>query len=357
MSIKSGTFSPPGEDIIQDFNRKIAVLKKATIKEREEKQKEVEEIENLKKKLSILEMTLSEKESQIEIINTDKEKAEKELYKLRDQIRQSGNTGSFQGARKSVANLEQQNKKLLDEYYFLKQQNVDLKNMIAALTQEHTQIQKDIKAKDSILNKIKKDNSKMLDEAVSQKLVLENELKESKVTEGEVSEKQLKLIKDLEDAYSNQKEIEEEWNVLNQKLLMKQGAIAGLNERLLKLSENEASLSRKLMEYKDELAQAESYYQKHEIMKIAQMNNYPATIILKHDHLGSFVMEIEERKNKNTYEIQNIAEIALNQDNNKRFFIRFIDSQVLMFESNDSETQVSKMNNFLKSILDKSNSQ
>ena len=138
---------------------------------------------------------------------------------------------------------------------------------------------------------------------------------------------------------------------------MKQGAIAGLNERLLKLSENEASLSRKLMEYKDELAQAESYYQKHEIMKIAQMNNYPATIILKHDHLGSFVMEIEERKNKNTYEIQNIAEIALNQDNNKRFFIRFIDSQVLMFESNDSETQVSKMNNFLKSILDKSNSQ
>ena len=210
MSIKSGTFSPPGEDIIQDFNRKIAVLKKATIKEREEKQKEVEEIENLKKKLSILEMTLSEKESQIEIINTDKEKAEKELYKLRDQIRQSGNTGSFQGARKSVANLEQQNKKLLDEYYFLKQQNVDLKNMIAALTQEHTQIQKDIKAKDSILNKIKKDNSKMLDEAVSQKLVLENELKESKVTEGEVSEKQLKLIKDLEDAYSNQKEIEEE---------------------------------------------------------------------------------------------------------------------------------------------------
>ena len=53
--------SPPGEDITLETRRKIAVMKKALLKEREEKQKEFEELENMKKKLSILELTLSEK--------------------------------------------------------------------------------------------------------------------------------------------------------------------------------------------------------------------------------------------------------------------------------------------------------
>ena len=73
----SGPITPPNEDVSQDTRRKIAVLKKAILKEREETQKEFEDIENLKKKLSILELTLSEKDSQIQIRNNEREKLEK----------------------------------------------------------------------------------------------------------------------------------------------------------------------------------------------------------------------------------------------------------------------------------------
>lgn len=349
---KDTVFSPPGEEISVELARKIAVLKKAMIKEREEKAKEAEEIEILKRNLSVLEITLSEKDSQNQIIYTEKEKAEKELYRLRDQIRQSGNSSLPQGARKSVANLEQQNKKLLDEYYFLKQQNVDLKNMISALSQEHEKIQKQINSKEKELGKVKSDLQGLLSESLKQQESLEKDLKDSKSAYVAMQETQEKLKIDLELATKKQKVIEDEWQVLNQQLLMKQGNIASLNERMLKLSENEAKLSSKLMDYKNELVEAEAYYQKHEVTKINQLNNHPAVIILKHDHNGNFIMEIEERKNHIKIEVENIEEIELNHHNDKRFFLRVSDGQTFDFESGKSETIVKKIKMFLQRIRD-----
>ena len=71
-------------------------MKKAILKERDEKQKEAEEIENLKKKITVLDLTLSEKEGHTALLSKDKEKAEKDLLKLKDQIRQySGGTKEY----------------------------------------------------------------------------------------------------------------------------------------------------------------------------------------------------------------------------------------------------------------------
>ena len=347
MNQESKVLSPPGEEASLELNRKISVLKKAMIKEREEKAKELEEIENLKKKLSILEITLSEKESQNQMTWNDKERAEKELYRLRDLIRQSGNPSAVQGARKSVANLEQQNKKLLDEYYFLKQQNVDLKNMISALTQEHQEIQKQLGLKDVQLKKVKSEFKTLLNDALRQQKDLEKSVDDAKTSYTTMLEAQNTLKSDLEEASSNQKIIEDEWQVLNQELLMKQGNIASLNERLLKLSENEAALSSRLMEYKNELVEAEVYYQKHEVTKINQLANYPAVIILKHDHNGNFVLDVEERKAVNTFEVKTIEEIGMNQNSEKRFFIKFFHGQVFDFESANAEIIVKKMIMFL----------
>ena len=121
----SGPITPPNEDVSQDTRRKIAVLKKAILKEREETQKEFEDIENLKKKLSILELTLSEKDSQIQIRNNEREKLEKELESLKEKSKQAGSPLLIPESQKSIASLKQENKKLLDEYYYIKQQNQD----------------------------------------------------------------------------------------------------------------------------------------------------------------------------------------------------------------------------------------
>jgi coiled-coil domain-containing protein 40 len=243
------------EDVIQNLNRKIAVMKKAILKEREEKFKETEEIESIKRKIAIINITLSEKDSQASMMNTEKEKIEKDLNKLKDQIRQFSNP-STQGVKKTVASLEQQNKKLLDEYHFLKQQNIDLKNMILALSQEHEQIQKKIAEKDNYIKIIKQKSENTYKEALNQLESSQKDLSDAKKSSMMLSETQIKLTSDYAKILQEQKNLEEEQLILNQELLEKQGNIASLNQRLLKLSENEAALSSKLMDYKNELAEA-----------------------------------------------------------------------------------------------------
>lgn len=242
-----------GEEILQDLNRKIAVLKKAIVKDREEKQKDVEELENLKKRLSISELKLSERDSQIQMASKTKDDTEKELSNIKEQIRKSGNTTNPTNPKKNMPNLEQQNKKLLDEYYFLKQQNVDLKNMITALTQENVEMQKKITAKEEFVKKAKADADQKIAKFLKDLEKKEIEVRDAKNSYGLLLENRERLKATLDRNFVEQKNLGDEWEVLNKELLMKQGNIASLNERLLKLSENEALLSSKLMDYKNEL--------------------------------------------------------------------------------------------------------
>ena len=336
-----------GEEIIQDLQRKISVMKKAILKERDEKQKEAEEIENLKKKITVLDLTLSEKEGHTALLSKDKEKAEKDLLKLKDQIRQYSGPQTAPGGKKSMASLEMQNKKLLDEYYFLKQQNVDLNNMITALTQEHEKIQSQITKKTEYVKKIKADHALKLKEKQKKKELLEKDLNDAKLSYNALAENSNKLKVEFEEVSLKLKNIEDEINGLSQELLIKQGNIASLNERLLRLSENEATLSAKLMDYKNELIEAEVYYQKHDVTKINSMINHPAVIIMKFDHNGNYVIEIEERKNKNVYDISSICEIAVFPNSDRRFFIRFCDNLVFDFEAGNNESVVNKLNFFV----------
>ena len=339
--------SPPGEDITLETRRKIAVMKKALLKEREEKQKEFEELENMKKKLSILELTLSEKDSQIQISNSEREILERDLKKLKENSKQISMVPLDQGSKKSVATLEQQNKKLLEEYNIIKQHNTELKTKFTNLSQQHQEIQKQITLKDNHLNSVMNELKESLADTIRQQEASEKDLSVYKNAYASLSDNQNKLKNEYNETALKQKQLEEEIIALNKDLQVKQNQIKRLNEKLMKQSENEATLSNKLMQYKNELVEAESYYQKHEATRLNSLNNQPAIIVLKHDHTGEYVIEIEERKNKLMYGISNIGSIAMHPHSDKRFFIRFIEGQVFEFEANDACAIVGKMNFFL----------
>ena len=348
----SGPITPPNEDVSQDTRRKIAVLKKAILKEREETQKEFEDIENLKKKLSILELTLSEKDSQIQIRNNEREKLEKELESLKEKSKQAGSPLLIPESQKSIASLKQENKKLLDEYYYIKQQNQDLKTKFLGLTQQHQEIQKQIGLKDDHLKKVVNELQETYAEITRQHEIVEKDLKLSKNQFIILSDTQNRLKNELSETLEKQKSLEEEILNLHKELSAKKAQIAKLNERLLKQSENEAILSTKLMQYKNELVEAESYFQKHEAFKITNFMNVKVFIVLKRDHTGHYVLEIEERNNKVCFPVRNIELVALHPHSDKRFYIRMSEGQVIEFENLAAENIVGKINFFLDRAKD-----
>lgn len=330
----------------EDLMRKIAVLRKALQKESEDRQKEFDELESLKKKLSILELTLSEKDTQIQINYHERERLESEVEKLS----QSSNPSTplqTQGISKSVAALEQQNKKLLDEYHHSKQQNTELKAKYDYLSHKHNEIKKQISAKDGHLKSVLEELKDNLEEAIREKDLAEKDLEICKSTYFTLSDSHNKLQNEYQENIEKQKTLGDEIINFTKELQAKQAQLSKLNERLLKQSENEAILSNKLMQYKNELVEAESYYQKHEVVKINNLNNSQAVIVLKHDHTGEYVIEIEERKDKMLYGIKSVENVGKHPHNERRFFIRMADASVIEFESGHAESIVTKINFFL----------
>ncbi|OMJ82955.1 hypothetical protein SteCoe_16229 [Stentor coeruleus] len=331
---------PPNEDLM----RKIVVLRKALQKESEDRQKEFDELESLKKKLSILELTLSEKDTQIQIISSERLHLEAEVEKL---SQTSNSSTPLQGINKSVATLEQQNKKLLDEYNLSKHQNIELKAKYDNLTQKQNEIKKQIMAKDGHLKSVLEELKINLEEATREKELIEKDLEISRSAYFTLSDSYNKLQNEYQENLEKQKNLGEEIINFTKELQAKQTQLSKLNERLLKQSENEAILSNRLMQYKNELAEAESYYQKHEVVKINSLNNTQAIIVLKHDHTGEYVIEIEERKDKMVYGIKSVENVGRHPHNERRFFIRMADNSVIEFESVNAESIVMKINFFL----------
>lgn len=341
--------SSSDQNVISDVKRKISLLTKALVKEKEENQKESEEMESLRKMLVASEAALAEKNAKILALNTEKEDKEVELEKVKEQTRNVANQPTGKAAKITVASLEEQNKKLLDEYYTLKQQSTDLKNMKETLTIEYSDIKKKKKDKEKELEKVKTDSALLIAQSRASLEKAEKELVEGKKSLLALQETQSSLSVQLEAAKKENLRLEQEIEENNQKVLRIQGKISGLQQQLLKLSENESALSEKLMEYKNELAESETFYQKHEILKVSYNATFPISITLKKDHNGSSVMEIEQEGYKKvTVNILSIAEVVVSNESSNRFTVKFSEEPDLTLESSKAASvMVDKFNRFI----------
>lgn len=341
--------SSSDQNVISEIKRKISLLTKALVKEKEENQKDGEELESLKKMLIVSEGALTEKNAKILVLNTEKEDKEIELEKVKEQIRNVLNQPSGKAAKITVASLEEQNKKLLDEYYTLKQQSTDLKNMKETLTIEYSDIKKKKTEKEKELEKVKMDSGILIAQSRASLEKAEKDLVEGKKSLLALQETQSSLSVQLDLSKKENASLEREIEESNQKVLRIQGKISGLQQRLVRLSENESALSEKLMEYKNELAESETFYQKHDILKVSYNSTYPISITLKKDHNGSSVMEIEQEGFKKvTVDILSIAEVLVSNENSNRFTVKFSEAPDLTLESNKAATlMVDKFNRFI----------
>jgi chromosome segregation ATPase len=339
--------SPTEEDASQLLLRKINVLKKALFKDREENQKDIEELENTKKKISVLELILSEKDNQIYLSNQKREELESILEKLHQKSQKNDSPTPVQGTKVRVAELEEKNKQLIDEYQCIKLQNLETKNKFNALTLQNKEIQKQIALKDEHLKTVITGMETTLKDLTGQQELVERELNTLKNLYSNLSDAQNKLKNEITELASKKKELETETESLISELQTKQSQVTKLNERLLKQSEKEAVLSSKLMQYKNELVEAESYFQKHDVVKINNIMNQSALLVLKRDHTGHYVIEIEERKNKTLYELNDIESVAVHPHTDKRFYIRVVGANPIEFETPCAEAVVSKINFFM----------
>ena len=335
-------------NVISEIKRKISLLTKALVKEREENQKEAEEMETLKKILMASENSLAEKNSKILALNSEKEEKEIEVEKVKEQMRNMANQAPGKTAKITVASLEEQNKKLLDEYYTLKQQSTDLKNMKETLTIEYSDIKKQKKVKEKELEKVKVDSALLISQSQASLEKAEKELIEGKKSLVALQETQNSLLTQLESAKIDNSRLEQETEENNQRLLRIQGKISGLQQELLKLSENELALSEKLMEYKNELAEAETFYQKHEILKLSNNAAFPVSVVLKKDHNGSSVMEIEQEGYKKVIiDVWSISEVSLINNSQNRFTVKLNEPPDVVFESNKAPLIAEKFSRFI----------
>ena len=335
-------------NVISEIKRKISLLTKALVKEREENQKETEEMETLKRILISSENSLAEKNAKVLTLNAEKEEKEIELEKVKEQIRNVANQVPAKTAKITVASLEEQNKKLLDEYFTLKQQSTDLKNMKETLTIEYSDIKKQKKLKETELEKVKTDSALLISQSEAALEKAEKDLIDGKSSLAALQETQNSLITQLESAKITNTRLEQEIEENSQKLLRVQGKISGLQQQLLKLSENELGLSEKLMDYKNELAEAETYYQKHDMLKVSNNATFPVSVVLKKDHNGSSVMEIEQEGFKKVVvDVWNILEVLVITDSLSRFTVKFNEAPDIVFESNKAPLIAEKFNRFI----------
>ena len=345
--------SPRNENnTTQETRKKIDLIKKALLKEREEKQKEFEELEKIKKQLSILELTLSEKDNQIEIFNNEREFLEKDLQKLKEKSNKTLIGSLDQGSQQNIKKFEKGKKQLLEELQIVKQKNTELKARFATLSQQCYQTEKQISLKDENLKKVIYELQDILAENIRQQELSEKELMASKNIHHSLSDTEIKLKNEIIETELKQKQLENDITLLNKELQDKQAQVMKLNEKLLKQSEHEAALYNKLMIYKNELANLEYLYQKHEATRLNSLNNYFATIILKRDHTGQYIIEIEERNHKLMYGINNVSCVSMHPHTDQRFYIRFADGQVFEYESDEASSIVVKMNYFIDKARD-----
>ena len=117
-------------EIITHDRKKLNLLKRAIINERDEKDREAKEAMELENRLSLLDLILSDKvtyiqESQIQILDIETQEISKELLDERIKRNEAGRRASIsptKGGKKSILALEMENKKLLEDYHKLKLQ-------------------------------------------------------------------------------------------------------------------------------------------------------------------------------------------------------------------------------------------
>jgi chromosome segregation ATPase len=294
------------------------------------------------------ENSLSDKNLKVLTLNNEKERLESEIEKTKEQIKNTSSQPPGKAVKVTVAGLEEQNKKLLDEYYTLKQQSTDLKNMKETLTIEYSEIKQKLRIKNKELEKVKKDSEDLVSQSKNSVIKAENELITAKNSLLELQETQKNLKNELEDVKASNFKAEQEIEENNQKLLKIQGKIAAFQQQLLKLSENESALSEKLMDYKNELAEAEMFYQKHEVLKVTDHGNFEASIVLKKNFAGVASLELEQPGYKKiVFDVWSVVDLSLVNESLNRFRLAVNTADDLIFQSNKASEIVGKMNRFI----------
>ena len=178
---------------VHELKKKIAVLRKAIFKERADNQTDLNEIEELQKKIEILDQILQEKDAQIESYQAEKKAIEEQLAGARGKAQPA----PLKPTKQNLELLEQHNKKLLEDYHFLKQENADLQRMHETLAAEYEQVRQASSSEDEGLRQTIEELNNTLAEALRQQETIEREIKDAQYSNTQLKATNERLDQEL----------------------------------------------------------------------------------------------------------------------------------------------------------------
>ena len=117
VSARDDTASSEQDEAVSDLRKKVAILKKALLGEREKLQIATKRITDIETTNSLLEVTVQEKDARIQELQSEVSNLTSDLRLEQDKIATFISSPSKTKNKGSKAALEQQNRRLLEEHH------------------------------------------------------------------------------------------------------------------------------------------------------------------------------------------------------------------------------------------------
>jgi hypothetical protein len=133
VSAKDDTASSEQDEAVSDLRKKVAILRKALLGEREKLQVATKRVGELEATNSLLEVTLQEKDARIQDLQAEMSAVASDLRLERDKVEEFISSPQKTKNKGSKAALEQQNRRLLEEHHSKSQKLLEMERLLSEL--------------------------------------------------------------------------------------------------------------------------------------------------------------------------------------------------------------------------------
>lgn len=262
--------SSSNKETLQKQRQDLALLKRAIRTLREEREKEMKEEKEYEERVAVLELSVSEKDSILSLLEQDIFDLEYKLENMKPK-NEEANSSSSDSADEHFANniilYETLNKKLIEDLHNASIRYGEVCVAKQALLKDLDIKRRAVASMDQTLSQEVNKKTLELFELTRQTEIITKELEDAKQLNMQLSSLNVKNKEDLVTSKFTSKQVLREKQSIENQLLELLKQIPDLQHRLMTQGENSALLSAKLVQLKQrvnytQMAEAKQYYQR-----------------------------------------------------------------------------------------------
>lgn len=181
--------------------------------------------------------------------------------------------------------------------------------------------------------------------------IMQADYKELSKENTKLNDKTTCLEEDLERAEESNKKISDERNKLKKTMENNLEYEKELLESLARHINIENEMASKLVECKNRISEAQSFYKVFNVINTSSILSSDAKLILRKDNLGEIVFEINQARSKKIYKFTQITGVNRHHVKLNRFVMRFDDESEKEFETEDVDRVITTIREVLIRVL------